>query len=289
MLPLCQVIPHTYGQPFDLNSQGEPSFLFTVRSLALRNHAGEVSWPGGVFDPDMDVDKDDTYTMGDIPSVRQLQNAAIRETLEELPSLAGISKNGHGSIEVIGRMSPVPDKTRTIQVSPFVGYIGTVIAFHHPSSIIAPTCLSLEQSHSSLDPIFATSTNEKCTYYHCSPNMRETRKIEWGPDEVSAVFTMSLKDLSRLSLQQWITQRSQFTMPVWCGPPKSLHMHTGAIINDDSSSNDEVFRGNNVMVDGEGVECFRVWGLTAGTLGYFLRHNVKGFREILTEPAKSKL
>lgn len=60
LLPLCQVIQHRHGRGFDTKSKGHASFLFTVRSLALRNHAGEVSWPGGVFDPLLDIRHDDS-------------------------------------------------------------------------------------------------------------------------------------------------------------------------------------------------------------------------------------
>jgi hypothetical protein len=49
------------------------ALLFTVRSLSLRKHAGEVSFPGGIHDDSMDGD--------------QLERTAVRETVEELPSL----------------------------------------------------------------------------------------------------------------------------------------------------------------------------------------------------------
>ncbi|KAJ1654158.1 hypothetical protein IWQ61_005867 [Dispira simplex] len=87
LLPLCQV-------------NNCPAVLFTVRSMNLSSHQGEVSFPGGMMDP-----TDPTY-----------QVTCLRETQEEI----GIISD---RIEVVGRLPPVPNKDWTIRVHPFVGII----------------------------------------------------------------------------------------------------------------------------------------------------------------------
>lgn len=274
LLPLCQVIQHRHGRGFDTKSKGHASFLFTVRSLALRNHAGEVSWPGGVFDPLLDIRHDDSegFYPTSTPSVEQMQCAALRETLEEVPSL------GESDVEILGKMDPVPDKTRTIQVFPFVGYIGTLIAYRHPHSWTPTDTLDFDTKN-----VTKVSDDEcdRCTYYHYCTESGNTKILKWGIDEVSAVFTMSLLELSdpsRLSMHKWTTKRSQFslTMPVWCGPVINQHI-SHKIIGEDA------FKEMNVMLNSEGIECYRVWGLTAGTLGQFLRSNVGGFHALFRD------
>ncbi|KAJ1967954.1 hypothetical protein IWQ62_001538 [Dispira parvispora] len=87
LLPLCQV-------------NNRPAVLFTVRSMNLSSHQGEVSFPGGMMDP-----IDSTY-----------QATCLRETREEI----GITSD---RIEIVGRLPPVPNKDWTIRVHPFVGII----------------------------------------------------------------------------------------------------------------------------------------------------------------------
>lgn len=50
-----------------LESEGGPELLFTVRSAALSNHAGQIAFPGGRLDPG-----------------ESIEEAARRETLEEV-------------------------------------------------------------------------------------------------------------------------------------------------------------------------------------------------------------
>eukprot|EP00475_Leptophrys_vorax_P010923 TRINITY_DN17472_c0_g1_i1.p1 TRINITY_DN17472_c0_g1~~TRINITY_DN17472_c0_g1_i1.p1 ORF type:complete len:275 (-),score=54.05 TRINITY_DN17472_c0_g1_i1:54-878(-) len=81
--------------------ENEPAVLFTLRSSNLSNHSGEVSFPGGM--------KDETD-----PS---LQAAVLREVEEEIHFK-------ESDVQLLGSLHPVPDKTRTIRVTPFIGYIG---------------------------------------------------------------------------------------------------------------------------------------------------------------------
>ncbi|CAO3672051.1 unnamed protein product [Rhizopus stolonifer] len=80
--------------------QSKPSILFTVRNMNMRTHRGEISFPGGKQDP---TDESLEYT-------------ALRETEEEI----GISPR---SIDTLGCYSPLPNKTGSLRVHPYVGFI----------------------------------------------------------------------------------------------------------------------------------------------------------------------
>ncbi|KAF9340345.1 hypothetical protein BGZ91_002516 [Linnemannia elongata] len=80
--------------------KGVPSVLFTIRATHMRNHRGEVSFPGGKRDPT------DTSVL----------DTALREMEEEI----FISRD---QVEVLGECAPLPNKGCTMKVHPFVGYI----------------------------------------------------------------------------------------------------------------------------------------------------------------------
>ena len=77
-----------------------PSLLFTERALRLSRHAGEVSFPGGLQEPED----------GD------LVTTALRETWEEI----GLDP---GAPELLGALAPVHTFVSGILVIPFVGVI----------------------------------------------------------------------------------------------------------------------------------------------------------------------
>ncbi|KAJ2352896.1 hypothetical protein GGF43_003633 [Coemansia sp. RSA 2618] len=77
-----------------------PSVLFEERDNKMATHGGEVCFAGGKADPDD-------------PS---LEHTALRETHEEL----GIPQS---SIRVLGRLSPVPNKTMSLKVHTVVGVL----------------------------------------------------------------------------------------------------------------------------------------------------------------------
>jgi 8-oxo-dGTP pyrophosphatase MutT (NUDIX family) len=77
----------------------EPRIVFTRRGEALSRHAGEISFPGGLADPDED-----------------LHDTALRETEEELGVVAG-------DVEVLGSLPPVHTHVSGILIAPFVGLL----------------------------------------------------------------------------------------------------------------------------------------------------------------------
>jgi 8-oxo-dGTP pyrophosphatase MutT (NUDIX family) len=75
----------------------EPSLVFTVRSIDLSRHAGEISFPGGLQDPG-----------------ETLPETALRETWEEI----GLDPV---AVELVGALPPVHTSVSGILVVPFVG------------------------------------------------------------------------------------------------------------------------------------------------------------------------
>lgn len=78
----------------------EPSLLFTVRSMQVRDHKGEISFPGGVRH------REDL----------SLLHTALRETEEEL----GIDPD---RIEVLGSLPPTQTVVSGFLIVPFVGLL----------------------------------------------------------------------------------------------------------------------------------------------------------------------
>ena len=79
---------------------GELHAVFTRRQNDLRRHAGEISFPGGRYEP---TDRDLTET-------------ALRESEEEI----GLPRE---SVEVVGALQPTPTIATGYAVYPFVGMI----------------------------------------------------------------------------------------------------------------------------------------------------------------------
>lgn len=79
--------------------QGKYHLLFTQRSLEVKDHKGQISFPGGRRDEED----------------RDLQETALRETEEEL----GIPR---GEVEVLGELGDIYTPTR-YRITPFVGTI----------------------------------------------------------------------------------------------------------------------------------------------------------------------
>ncbi|KAF7370861.1 hypothetical protein MSAN_00719800 [Mycena sanguinolenta] len=83
------------------NVQETPGILLQVRSLSMRSHSGEVSFPGGKVDALVDL---------------SLLDTALRETSEEM----NISKD---TVELLGSIGPPEKSLRGDTVWPFVGFV----------------------------------------------------------------------------------------------------------------------------------------------------------------------
>jgi 8-oxo-dGTP pyrophosphatase MutT (NUDIX family) len=78
----------------------EPALLFTVRSQEVRDHKGEISFPGGVRHPED----------------RDLLGTALRETEEELGIVPDL-------VEVLGALPPTHTVVTGYVIVPFVGVL----------------------------------------------------------------------------------------------------------------------------------------------------------------------
>jgi len=91
LIPLC----------YDKN--GKPAILYTLRSLNMNKHSGEISFPGGASDPDPEDGDSDITT-------------ALRETEEEL----GISRD---AVDIWTTLSPLPSLIAIMGVTPVLGFL----------------------------------------------------------------------------------------------------------------------------------------------------------------------
>jgi 8-oxo-dGTP pyrophosphatase MutT (NUDIX family) len=90
--------------------QNIPTVLLTKRSLFLKNHAGEISFPGGKFSK----------------SDKSFLDTAIRETSEEI----GITINKN---QVIGCLNPVYTYTSSILIYPYIALKKKITEKLHPN------------------------------------------------------------------------------------------------------------------------------------------------------------
>ena len=120
------------------NIEYTPTIIFTKRSSNLRNHAGEISFPGGrVSDQDGSIIE-----------------TAIRETFEEI-SLP-IPKE-----KIIGCLSPTNTYTTKILIYPFIVILGKISFHFEPNEEVEKVieiplenlrdCMAVDEEHSSRD------------------------------------------------------------------------------------------------------------------------------------------
>jgi 8-oxo-dGTP pyrophosphatase MutT (NUDIX family) len=97
--------------------------LFTVRSSKLRNHRGEISFPGGKFDSELDKD---------------LIATALRESEEEI----GLSPE---RVKILGRLDESPTISSFI-IRPFIGLVNLPEEFEqNPESFFHPNPAEVEE------------------------------------------------------------------------------------------------------------------------------------------------
>jgi len=114
------------------------SILFTLRTSGLSSHPGEISFPGGKWDP----------------ADTSLQHTALRETHEEI----GIPPD---TIDIIGQLNPLPNYSHTIKVYPFIGFIPGNITWPAESPPLnSSKNFPLIINHDEVEQCFAISISE---------------------------------------------------------------------------------------------------------------------------------
>ena len=97
-----------------LIEEPEPALLFTERSATLSRHPGEVSFPGGLAEPQDD----------------RLETTALRETHEEIGIAPALP-------EVLGALPAIHTFVSGVLVTPFVAVIRALPALHESRAEIA--------------------------------------------------------------------------------------------------------------------------------------------------------
>ncbi len=87
-----------------------PSILFTKRSSSLKNHSGEISFPGGKY-----CNQDNS-----------ILETAIRETYEEI----GFKVNKE---QIIGCLNPTNTYTTNILIYPFIALLEKIPSSFYPN------------------------------------------------------------------------------------------------------------------------------------------------------------
>jgi hypothetical protein len=134
----------------------------------------------------------------------------------------------------------IPDKSRTIQVQPFVGYVGIVRQYED---------------------------NEGREYYRHISKDQET-PLCWNDSEVSDVFAMALEDIldaKRIKFQQF--RQTNTKIPVWLGPSKPMQ-----VIREALNQSEEFNRDNIIIHASTGRQHYRIWGLSAFVLSELVQY-----------------
>ncbi len=146
------------------STNNERKIILTARSSKLKNHSGEICFPGGVYDSILD---------------ETLKDTALRETEEEI----GILRS---KIEIIGKLEDVPTLSKYI-ISPFIGKIKNfqsedfLLNFDEVKQIIQIPIKYLYEKKIFTETII--KRNEKKIYLlsfdYINPNTHEKHHI-WG-------------------------------------------------------------------------------------------------------------
>ncbi len=146
---------------------GIPQILFTKRTEWLRNHAGQISFPGGARD------ESDATPL----------HAALRETQEEL----GIPPN---QVEVLGLLDEIPTITQ-FRVVPFVGVIPSDFAYvANPAEI--EEIIEVPIGHLLKPEMHRTQTQE------VFGRQREINFYDYGPHVIWGATARMLRSLLQI-------------------------------------------------------------------------------------------
>ena len=119
--PTPNLVPAAVLAPLFFKEGEQAHLLFTQRTFTLKDHRGQISFPGGVRDPE---DPD-------------LLTTALRETREEI----GLDPR---AVELLGALAPVATMTG-YRITPFLGLIPHPYEFHpNPQEVERLLLLPLE-------------------------------------------------------------------------------------------------------------------------------------------------
>lgn len=122
------------------NHEYTPTILFTKRSSNLRNHAGEISFPGGrVSDQD-----------------HSMIETALRETYEEI----GLSIQKE---KIIGSLAPTNTYTTKMVIYPFIVILGKISVPFEPNEEVEQVIelpLEVLRNHITIDEEHSSSDNK---------------------------------------------------------------------------------------------------------------------------------
>jgi 8-oxo-dGTP pyrophosphatase MutT (NUDIX family) len=103
---------------------GETRVILTKRPETMPSHQGEIAFPGGKFDPDLDDD---------------LEATARREAREEI----GLEPD---TVEVIARLEGIATVASRFVITPFVGFLtGRPLLHPDPREVVAVLDVSLSE------------------------------------------------------------------------------------------------------------------------------------------------
>jgi len=122
------------------NHEYTPTIIFTKRSSNLRNHAGEISFPGGrVSDQD-----------------HSMIETALRETYEEI----GLSIQKE---KIIGSLAPTNTYTTKIVIYPYIVILGKISVPFEPNEEVEQVIelpLEVLRNHITIDEEHSSSDNK---------------------------------------------------------------------------------------------------------------------------------
>ena len=127
---------------------GECYILFTKRTEAVKEHKGQISFPGGTYE-----ERDKT-----------LLNTALRESFEEIGLMTG-------DIEILGELDDYPSVTSNYIITPFVGLIPWPYQFKMDRQeveeiIEAPIAVFMEDNNLHLETELRGKKRNTVYFYH---------------------------------------------------------------------------------------------------------------------------
>ncbi len=96
------------------SADGHPHLILTRRPTNLRDHSGQISFPGGQCDP-----RDDSFTA-----------TALRETCEEL-------RLCDPKIDILGQLAPLYIPPTNFEAHPVIGWLDTLPTLHPSPAEVA--------------------------------------------------------------------------------------------------------------------------------------------------------